>query len=387
MKGNLSMFIKKIFLIIILIFSLFTLTGCYNTTGIDKQYFAISLGLDVGSDDLLKLSIQIPFPSSYTSSGSSDTSQSTKYQIYSVEAESIDECISILNNYLNKKINLSHCSALVISEELARKGLETYINTLTNNTELRHSCEIIISATTSQEILEKVSNSGEVFSARLFDYLSTTSEYTGYTIKSTFGDFFQALDNDYYEPSCIYASIYDDTIQTNGISIFKDDCMVGHIDVSNSISYLIISNELNTCPITINNPFKESEKLDLEISLYKNTDISIDIINGSPFISIIVYPEGTIKSSGSIFNYLDDNRISKVEEETASYLKKILEDYLYTISKKYNSDIVGFKGIYQSSFLTKEEFDLIHWDEIFQDSFFNIELKTRINSSNLFNKE
>lgn len=163
--------------------------------------------------------------------------------------------------------------------------------------------------------------------------------------------------------------------------------MVGHIDVSNSISHLIVTNALNTCTITIDNPFEENELLDLDISLYKDTEIDINLINGSPLISITIYPEGTIKSSGSIFNYIDNEKITSVEKATSSYLKKILEDYLYSISHKYNSDIVGFKGICQSQFVTKEEFDKVNWDDIFQDSFFDIELKMKINSSNLFNKE
>lgn len=385
MKG-ISMLTKKIFLLISIIFILFSFTGCYNTTGIDRQYFVVSFGIDLAENNLIKLSLQIPSSSS-GGSGSSESAQASSYQLYSVEGETIDECLSILNNYLNKKINLSHCSALILSEELAKKGIEPYINTLTNNTELRHSCEIIISSTTALEVLEKVANSGEVFSARLFDYLSTSSQYTGYTIQSTFGDFFQALDNDYYNPSCIYTLVEKDTVQTNGIAIFNKATMIGHIDVSNSISHLIVTNNLDTCTITIDNPFEENEMLDLDVSLYKNTDIKIDVINGSPFISLTVYPEGTIKSSGSIFNYIDDNNIKSVEDATSNYLEKIIKDYLYIISKKYNSDIVGFKGIYQTKFLTKEEFDKVHWDEIFQDSYFKIDLKTKINSSNLFNKE
>lgn len=380
------MVIKKIIFLILIIVILFSFTGCYNTTGIDRQYFAVSFGIDVAENDLLKFTLQIPTSSS-SSSESSSSAQASSYQLYSVEGETIDECISILNNYLNKKINFSHCSALILSEEIAKKGIEPFINTLTNNTELRHSCEIIISSSTALEVLEKVSNSGEVFSARLFDYLSTSSQYTGYTIQSTFGDFFQALDNDYYNPSCIYASVNDDTVQTNGIAIFNKSIMIGHIDVSNSISHLIITNDLDTCTITIDNPFETNEKLDLDISLYKNTEINIDIINGSPFISITVYPEGTIRSSGSIFNYIDSSNITTVEAAATNYLEKILKDYLYTISKQYNSDIVGFKGIYQSTFPTKESFEKVHWDEIFQDSFFKINLKTKINSSNLFNKE
>lgn len=379
------MIIKKISFILLMLLILFSFTGCYNTTGIDRQYFIVSFGIDLTENNLIKLSLQIP--SSTSSSDSSGSAQASTYQLYSVEGETIDECLSILNNYLNKKINLSHCSALIISKELAQKGIEPYINTLTNNTELRHSCEIIISSSSALEVLEKVSNSGEIFSARLFDYLSTSSRYTGYTIQSTFGDFFQALDNDYYTPCCIYASVDKDTVQTNGIAIFNKATMIGHIDISNSISHLLVTNDLDTCTITIENPFEENEKLDLDVSLYKDTEIKIDIINGSPFIILEIYPEGTIRSSGSIFNYIDENNIKKVETATSNYLEKILKDYLYTITKKYNSDIVGFKGIYQSSFLTKENFDKIHWDKIFQDSFFQINLNTKINSSNLFNKE
>lgn len=379
------MIIKKISFIILLLLILFSFTGCYNTTGIDRQYFIVSFGIDLSENNLIKLSLQIP--SSSSSTDSSGSAQASTYQLYSVEGETIDECLSILNNYLNKKINLSHCSALIISKELAQKGIEPFINTLTNNTELRHSCEIIISSSSALDVLEKVSNSGEIFSARLFDYLSTSSRYTGYTIQSTFGDFFQALDNDYYTPSCIYASVENDTVQTNGIAVFNKATMIGHIDISNSISHLLVTNDLDTCTITIENPFEENEKLDLDISLYKDTEIKIDIINGSPFILLEIYPEGTIRSSGSIFNYIDENNIKKVETATSTYLEKILKDYLYTITKKYNSDIVGFKGIYQSSFLTKENFDKIHWDEIFQDSYFQINLNTKINSSNLFNKE
>lgn len=334
----------------------------------------------------MKLSVQIPSSSSEKTNGST-SAQASEYQIYSVEARTFDECLSILNNYLNKKVNLSHCSALIISEELARKGIEPLINALTNNTELRHSCEILISSTSAFDLLEKVSNSGEVFFARLFDYLTTSSNYTGYTIESTFGDFYQALDNDYYHPSCIYASVYDNTIQTNGIAIFNNDTMIGHIDVSNSIAHLITTNNLNLCTITINNPFEAAEMIDLEVSLYKDTQIDVNIINGTPLISLTVYPEGTIKSSGSIFNYIDNAKIQSVENATSKYLEKLLDDYLYSISKKYNSDIIGFKGICQSKYLTKDEFETIHWDEIFQDSFFDIKIKTKINSSNLFNKE
>ncbi len=381
---------KKILtLMIILNISLFVFTGCNNTTGIDNYYFIISIGLDLSDNGLIKLSVQNSSNSSESESGGSSdsSSQSSTYKIYSVEANTIDEGIAILNNYLNKKINLTHCSALIISEELAKKGVKTYINTLANNPELRHTCNIIISSTTAYELMDKVSNSGEVFSARLYDYLTNTTDYTGFTVKSTFGKFFQGLDNDYYEPTAIYTKVNDSTVQTSGIAIFEKDCMIGHLDASDSIAHLITTNDLEESVITLDNPFLEGEKIDLKMSLYKDTDIDIQLINNTPFISISVYPEGAVLSSGNNFNYIDNENIKKLENNINNYIEKLLNDYLYTISKEYNTDIVGFKALYKSKFLTRDEFYKTHWDEIFQDSFFKITVNTKINSSNLFNKE
>lgn len=378
---------KTILLIIILVISLFSFTGCNYTNGIDQYYFIISLGLDISDNGLLKVSIQTLSTSEGGDSSGSGSSQPSSYKIYSVEAKTIDEGLNILDNYLNKKINLSHCSALIISEELAKQDITTYINTLSNNPELRHTCQIIISSGSAYDVMDKVSNSGETFSARLYDYLTRTAEYTGFTIETSFGQFYEALDNDYYQPTAVYTLVSEDTVQTAGFAVFKEGYMIGNLDVSNSIAHLMVTNDLNTCIITTDNPFDESKKVDLEISLYKKTDIDIDLINGNPFISVTLYPEGTVRGSGSSFNYIDDNNIDILERTVNSYLEKLLKDYLYKISKQYNSDIAGFKALYKSNFLTREDFEKIHWNEIFQDSFFQININTRINSSNLFSKE
>ena len=378
---------KTILFLIITFPLLFLLTGCDNLNGIDQYFFVTALGLDKSENDLLSISIQIPSNSSSESSDSSSSSQSSNYKVYTVEAKTIDEGINIFNNFLSKQLNLSHCAAIVISEELATEGIKTYFNTLSNNTELRDTCKLIVSSKSAFDILDKVQNSGEVFSSRLFDYLISSSENTGFTIQSTFGSFFQELHNDYFEPTTIYMTVTDNNIQANGLAIFKGETMVGHVDILGSIAHLILTNDLKSCIITIKNPFNEAEDVDLELSLYKNTDIKINIINGSPFISVNIYPEGNIRSSGNIFNYIDSNNIEKLEKTVNEYLEKQIKNYLYDITKKYDSDVIGFKGILEAKFLTTEEFNKIHWDKIFKDSFFDVKVETSLNSSNLFNRK
>ena len=368
---------------------LFSLTGCQTAMGIDKFYYIIALGIDFSENHLLKVSIQTTDNGSGESNGSSGSgsSQSSNYKIYSVEAETIDSAITILNNYLSKKVNLSHCSALVFSEEVARSGISPYISALNNNTELRHSCEFLISSGSATDVLDMVSKSGESFTSRLFDYLTTSSDYTGYSIISTFGTFFSSLQNSYRQPCAVYTEVKDDIIQNSGIAVFRDDTMIGTLNVLDSISHLMVTNALNTCQISIDSPFKENEKADLQLRLYKNTDISFDMINHAPYITLDLYPEGTIISSGESFDYTDNNHIKKMEQATNDYIENIMKQYLYRITKEYQSDIAGFSGKYSSEFLTKDEFDNTHFQELFRESFFEVHVHTQINSSNLFNKQ
>lgn len=377
----------KIFIVILLIISLFTLTGCTPLNGIDQFYFIISIGIDETDDGLLKLSMQVSSNEKGSNSQSSGSSQSKNSLIYTVEAHSIDEGITIINNYISKKMNLSHCSALIFSEKVATNGIKTYFNTLNNNTELRETCNLIISSSTAYDLMSKISNSGENFSSRLFDYLTSSEEYTGFTNKSTIGTFSKALHTTHAEPTAIYASVSENVVQTSGIAIFKNEYMIGHIDAPHSIAHLIMKKDLNECNINIDSPFEENEKMDLKLTLYKETNIDIDLINNTPFISVDVYPEAYISSSGKKFDFISSDNITVVENATNIYLSNLIKEYLYNITKNFDSDILGLGALYKSNFLTEEEFKKIEWSKIFKDSFFEVNVNSKINSSNLFNKE
>lgn len=111
---------NKLSISIILILILFTLTGCYDASSIEDSYYVVGLGIDLSKNNSYTISVQIA-KNKNSSSSSSSSSQSSEYSIYTVEAETIESGITILNNYLNKELNFSHCSAIVFSEELARK--------------------------------------------------------------------------------------------------------------------------------------------------------------------------------------------------------------------------------------------------------------------------
>ena len=69
------------------------------------------------------------------------------------------------------------------------------------------------------------------------------------------------------------------------------------------------------------------------------------------------------------------------------YIEGIIRNYLYKITKNYNSDIAAFGERFTANFLTLDEFEKIHWNSIFSSSFYKVNVHTKITSSKLFNKQ
>lgn len=375
---------KKYFIFLLLItFLTFNLSGCYDANSIETFYYGIAIGLDYGTNTKYILSVQIALSES---SSSNSSSQSTKDYIYKVECNSIDSGINILNNYLSKKIDLSHCSAIIFSEELAKDGIIDIINTLANNIEVRPNANIIVSNGKAVDILENVSSSGESFSSRLYEFIINSTDYTGYSIISNLGDFFYNMNNSITESTANYITIVDNTIQSNGIAVFKNQTFVGNLTVNESIAHLIVTNDLESSVISIENPFIENEFMDLDLEL-KNTDINVKLVNNIPYIKIDSSVICKIKSASKEFDYSSDNNLSIIKNTVDEYLSNLIEDYLYKISREYNSDIAYFSEILSTKYLTANEFNKVPWENIFKDSVFEVSVDSSINSSYLFNKQ
>jgi spore germination protein KC len=377
--------LKKIFLFAFLILILFTLTGCAETTeNVENFYYVVAFGIDTLENSNITLSVQI---ASVDSDSSSDTAQSSSSVIYSVECTSIDSGITIFNNYLSKKLNFSHCSAIIFSEDLAKNGIKKYITALANNIEIRPTCSIIVSSDTAQKALECISNSNEHFSAKLYKFIINSVEYTGYSIDPELNDVFYNLNSKNNAIVATYAKISDnDILQNTGIAIFDDDKFITSLSVLDSICYSIITNNLESCKISVPNPLS-SENIDIEITPASKPTIKSYILNNYPYIKIDCNLDYYIQSSDYNFDGESLEDLEVLKNSINDYIEELLLNFLYEISHEYNVDICDFQNSVSSNYLTYEDFENIHWNEIYKNSYFEIEIQSAIYNGGLFSEE
>lgn len=396
--------VRKIFAIIILALLLvISTTSYYGIKGIDNLAYVVAIGLDVGDQENLRLSLQISIPNS--SEGSSSSSQSSSVVVDSIESPSINTGINLFNSYLGKEVNLSHCKVLVISEELAAKGISEYLYTLTNDIHFRNDSNIIISKCDAKSFLEYSAPALDKVSARYYEIAPTSSEYTGYTESTVINEFFASLTDSYSSPVAVLGSINtgasqgsgtssssyytagqtpisgEPGVETMGLAVFNEDKLVGELNGFESICHLIISNKLKNAQIRIPSPIEELDYIDLNIELDKNTQSSVYLVNSTPYITSKIKINAKMQSMNGNIDLNDDEVTSKIEQVASDFLKTNISNYLYKTSKNLHADIDSF-GLYASKYLsTTSQWEEYDWLSHYKDAFFEVNVDFNLRSS------
>ena len=370
-----------ILIFILLLLLIISLVKNYHNTEINEYAYVIAIGLDVGVNESLRLTLQIANPSVTASNISSQDENNTTSIIETIECNSINSGLTWFNSYLSKIVNLSHCKALVLSEKLASIGISEYLYTFMNNLQFRKSANIIIAQTTSEDFLENYKPSLEKLSSNYYENIPTTSKYTAYTENITVNDFFNSYIDSFQEPVATLGSLNNkDNI---GIAVFNGDKLVGKLDISDTICHLILSNKLSNTKLYIPNIFDENKNMDIYIDNVKKIKKKVKIINGSPYADVYVVLEGELLSSKENINILNSVNIDKIEKYLNQYLEKSFLTYLYKTSKDYKCDIDNFGKYAVKNFITLKNWDNYNWLKQYPNCFFNVKVDFNLRSGQL----
>lgn len=406
---NMNILKKIISLILISIFSLFTLSGCkYENNSIENLAYVIALGIDKGEQNLLKLSFQFATPSSDSSSSSSSGSETTTT---TVECSSISSGFNLMNSYISKKLNLSHCKVIIFSEELAANGITEEIQTLINKIQIRPEASIIISKCSASDFIENAKPNLMSLIARYYEILVTSGKYTGYYYNSTLENFYSSLEEGLTEATAMLGGINieklhyidknlnyididssyvagtspvedENLIQLMGTAVFKEGKLVGELNGQETISHLIVTNKLDQCIISIPDPFYSDNLISVSISL-NDTKNTVDFVNNAPYITIDTDLEAYILTYSNKSNYGTEEALAIIEKYINSYLTTHISSYLYKTAKDFNSDIAGFGKKVISKYPNINKWNESNWSDNYKNAFFHVNVSTDLEGSTL----
>lgn len=403
-------FVKIIVFFILLIIFINAFSESYVSHSLTNLAYVLALGIDVGEKAKLKISAQFSKATAFDSGGGSSDS-SSQIVMVSGEADSIFSGINLLNSYIGKELNLAHCNVVVFSEELAKNGIGTQIYSLINNEEVRPSTNIVVSKCSAYDYLDNVKPNIEKLTVQYFDTFSITSRLTGYISNLTIGEFYNNLSSEIKACTAILGGLNatartESDVITNpedltagsssvegnrgseniGLAVFNGDKLCGELTATEAISHLLIKNKVDSCIISIDNPFNNSNKVELQLYPTKKSKISVDINNNIPHISIELKLDADILTLDENIDYEQENVLETFSNATKQYLEKEIYDYLNKVSKEYSTDIDNFGNKALAYFATSSEWKDFDWSEKFKNAEFDVNVDVTVISSLLITK-
>lgn len=171
-----------------------------------------------------------------------------------------------------------------------------------------------------------------------------------------------------------------------GLAIFSGDKYIGELTVWESICHSLITNSIDTCIISVEDPLVENKQLEIQLSPNKKSKITSNIENGAININIELNLIANIISLNSNINYEDTDTINKISAATQNRLNDELNKYFDKTARKYNVDIDKYYLSILKYFPYQKNFDNFNYKEKLKNANFNCNTHVNIISSLLITK-
>jgi len=238
-----------------------------------------------------------------------------------------------------------HLQALVVSEDVARKGLHEVLDFFIRDHEMRRRTRIFVSKGEAKKVLDVVPRI-EDYSAILLAKLPLNSTVNSRLIQQT--DLGLAIENIHKRNDFIlpYVEATKDEIKSLGAAICKDGKMVGWISPIEVEYIKHIRGLYEGGVLNIKDPYHEKAIVTLEIASSKRKITPI-CEGDKPKFKIDLRIRGSISEYANLkyHDLLDENELTVLEDAFASKLKEECQTVINSIQERYGADVFHFNTI------------------------------------------
>jgi len=409
------MFSRVVLIILLLVLSI-SVIGCNGAHETDEISWVISIGLDKGNNGDLIVSYQIAVPlvlaAGEAAGGGKDKKSSI---IITVSAPTLAETRNLLNTSESRAVNLSHVTAIVIGEDLARAGVQDAIGALTRFREFRGSMFLFVCRGTAKDVLTQNSPQLEVLASRWVENIVQSSDETSFGLPTNLHEFYTRLKGDTGSPYVMAIAVNPLTgqnkpaknlvagaklpgylagdipreggnpVEVLGTGVFKEDKLVGYLSNEETRAIAILSNNYPLGFISIDDPLLPKHAVNVFFRTGRKSKIHVDLGGETPVIRISVFLEGELSSIPTGIMYESQEYKILLETELSNVIHEQIINMLVH-AQSLGVDVLDFGYFMRPDFSTTQELISYGWDRRFRQATFNVEVNTKIRRTGLMNK-
>lgn len=355
---------KRIAILLIFFIGSTLLTGCWNYREIEGLSIVAGAAIDKEEDGYL-LNVEI-----IDIKAGKETNKESK--IIESRGKTIFDAIRNVVQISGRKLYWSHAKVIIISQEIAKKGISEVLDFFMRDSELRPNLEIIVSKEkTARELFKMESVSEDIKS---YEMSKTLSNQTS-VLKAPQIPLYQLINDLAAEgKSAVLPTITlisnDDKIryQLSGTAVFKKDKLIGFLEGKETKQLFFILN-LDKGGLLVGDEIAKEEEsgITLEVfqdrsvtkvkPIYKNDDIAIKL---TIYIAVAIAENSKLKDLSS------DEAVEQFRKQAQDAMTQEIEELIEKVQAEYGSDIFGFGNTVKSNMPKAWKQVKNKWDEMFK---------------------
>lgn len=403
--------VKKCSIYAVLACVLVFASGCGDAQEPDTLGYVVAIGIDVAADgsEGYDFTIQFANPPKISGGASQEGGKGGKDSIetITVTAPGIYSAVNVANHIISKRFTLSHTKLIVFSDEISKKGVGKFFETVARSSDIRPNTYVAVSKCKAKQFLETVDPETEVNPVRYYTMIFE-NEYSEFIPKNMAQNFYFHYTSDsrdsvmplcsvtgeknntnYYDNGYQYQLDNDiagviptgkEQTQVMGMAIFSRDKKVAEMGEIETEIYNMIIGEYKNSYVSYYYSKVPNEPITLVQQSGRSPKIEVNTDESSPVIRVELFVEGDFVTSSPRVSIEDD--IDSFTDEIAVELKEEVVKFLKKTTD-LGCDIVGFGDWAKRNFLTVNDFNEYDWKEKYKNAKFEVEVDFSIRRTGL----
>jgi len=332
---------KRQIALLLIIINICLLSGCWSYREIDQLGIAAGMAIDYD-----EFSAKYIVTVEMIQTQSTEKNKSITSKFYTTSGNSIFDAVRLLIIKSGKRIFWSHSVIILVSEDVARKGMVQVLDWVNRDSEPRSDMNLIITkGCTAKQMLMCKSDPNEISSFHLNDIIKNQPVLSKMT-SATVWEFVNGITNKLTEPTAPSAQLDRTQEKTEqiiyGATIFKDAKAIGYINGDESFYLLMIKDNLKEGLIVVPKAVDTNTNISLEV-FHNKTTLTPIYKNGNITMKINVKTVVAIDEvSGPDDLVVNEEERNKLKKQTEEIITEKLQNLIKKMQQEYNADIFGF---------------------------------------------
>lgn len=361
------------------------LTGCWGREELNTVAIIHTIAVDKEKNKNIRMTVEI---SDLVSEAQGPIGLRGKPVYLTSVGESIFVAARNLRNSSSRYLIWGHANAIIFSKDLAKEGIIKHFDVLLRLRHFRNSMNVFISDGKAADIF-RASIPQQSFISIGMRGLVDAQKSTANTQRITIIEVFQTLTNQYNEltiPALQQFKLPNndkESLQTLGLYSFKKDKLLAYMDANLTKAYLRSINKAKSTVEIL--PCTKNPKYITFENVHNHSKIISNLQGGQPRITIELHPEFNIVGV-QCEEKITPEQLVKWETQLNAKLKQE-NQHLIDFTKKNNVDLLGIGEVIHREHPKEWKKLKKNWQQIYPHIQFQIEVKSRIEHSNLISKD